>query len=286
MIFIKQCKGKDLSKVAKSKLQKGLYYVSKKYDGNYVQIHKIGNEVIFFSSGGIRFYLENIAKQLVFLNDGVNFVLEAEYIADTDGSLGSRGACTTTTFRTNTKKGIENTDTLTKRFMVFDCIYYHDSKHFRTAQCPSERNFEYRKLDLGLLNLGQNLLKVEHHLIDFDVAVVSARAYVDNGGEGFFAIKAFHQYEEGKRTNDAIKIKFYPTVWLKCTGTKRGDGKYFDMIGSLDLVDENGITVNVGGGLSDELRAKSPDYFIDRMIKIEYESFDKTYVQLRYKDIR
>jgi diguanylate cyclase (GGDEF)-like protein len=46
--MIKQCKGKDLDKIAKSRLLQEDYYLSTKYDGNYCQIHKVGDEVIKF----------------------------------------------------------------------------------------------------------------------------------------------------------------------------------------------------------------------------------------------
>ena len=36
--MVKQNKGKDLHKVPQSKLSQGPYYVSKKYDGHYVQV--------------------------------------------------------------------------------------------------------------------------------------------------------------------------------------------------------------------------------------------------------
>ena len=51
MNFIKQCKAKDMSDVNLSKIDKKNWIVMPKYDGNYVQIHKIDNIVRFFTSG-------------------------------------------------------------------------------------------------------------------------------------------------------------------------------------------------------------------------------------------
>ena len=47
--MIKQCKGKDLATVPTSELL-AEYYDSIKYDGNYVQIHKNGMQVKFYTS--------------------------------------------------------------------------------------------------------------------------------------------------------------------------------------------------------------------------------------------
>ena len=47
--MIEQCKGKDLTDVPKSRLLPDGWYTSIKYDGNYVQIEKKGNEVKFYT---------------------------------------------------------------------------------------------------------------------------------------------------------------------------------------------------------------------------------------------
>ena len=54
--------GKDYSKIAKSSLikilsKKDSWYVGTKFDGNYVQIHKKGEAVLFYSSGGEPFVI-------------------------------------------------------------------------------------------------------------------------------------------------------------------------------------------------------------------------------------
>lgn len=286
MLFIKQCKGKDLDKVPVSKLDKGLYWASRKYDGNYVQIHKIRDEVIFFSSGGIRFYLEDVANEIVRLNPMSEFVLEAEYIADTDGMLGSRGKCSTTTFRTNTKKGIENRGHFDKHFKVFDLLYYkHD--YMRTAIYPSVQTFEERKSHFIAIHLPINMEFVEHTLLDFDYVTARAENYVNKGGEGYVGVKAKHIQRPGKRVNDRIKFKFYPTVMMRVINATFGTGQYHDVISSLLLSDDNGIRVNVGGVIIGELGITDENYFIGKDYKIEYESFKDTYIQPRfYKEMK
>ncbi len=80
--MIKQCKGKDLGKVPKSKLD-DLFYASIKYDGHYVQIHKVNDKVRFFTSGGKEFYHELAAEAVKALGQN-NAILEAEFIANTE----------------------------------------------------------------------------------------------------------------------------------------------------------------------------------------------------------
>ena len=286
MKFREQCKGKDLDKVAKSKLDTGLYLCSTKYDGNYVQIHKFGNEVKFFSSGGIEFRLWDLEVELIKLNPNVNFIVEAEYIGYTDGSLGSRGECTTTTYRTRTAKGFDNVDLGDIKFKVFDIIHYENVEITYPIDYILSSKFTDRLELFKSIDLGSNLELVEFSTLALEDAVVRAKYEVSMGGEGLFGKKGTHLIKDGKRVNDAIKIKFYPQKTLEFVGIKPGQGKYNGMIGSLILIDEerNDELVYISG-MSDELRRKSPDFFIGKKVKFEYESFNKTYVQARFLEL-
>ncbi len=75
--FIKQCKGIDADKAKIDDSE--LFYCSIKYDGVYVQIHKTGDTVDFFTSSGKKFYCSNgdDFKKLDF-----DFKIECEYICD------------------------------------------------------------------------------------------------------------------------------------------------------------------------------------------------------------
>jgi len=69
MSFIKQCKGKQIDKLPASKqpYEDKMYYLSKKLDGHYVQIHidTIARDVKFYTSGAKEFFLSDIAEQLL-----------------------------------------------------------------------------------------------------------------------------------------------------------------------------------------------------------------------------
>ena len=280
--MIAQCKGKDLQKVPKSKLV-NVFYVSTKYDGNYIQIHKKGKEVKFFTSGGKEFYLIDLAEELIANNDS-DFILECEYIGTTDGKLGSRGRCTTTTFRTRFSK---NLPCYLKdgRFMAFNILYY--KSHYE-SQGIEIRKFKEAKNMLNFVNLANSNIDRVKFIgpMTLNEAEIYARQLCGNGYEGLMAISPFMEYRPGKRVNEWVKIKAKPTADLKCISANRGKGKYVDMVGSLVLVDEFGLKVSVGSGLSDSLRSKDITYFLGKTIEIEYEQILDTYINPRFKCIR
>ncbi len=280
--MIAQCKGKDLKNVPTSKLDIGTYYTSRKYDGNYVQIHKIGNDLTFYSSGGIPFKLESIQDQILSENKDIDFVLEAEYIGLTDGSLGSRGDCTTTTFRTKSKKGIRN-ETVGIKFMVFDCLYYHEHKYIDLGDFFS-LNYGLRLDELVKINLGDSLKLVNIYKMTLEEAIELAKACCkDYNYEGLFCKKESHLVRPGKRVNDAIKLKFYEEATLRCIDVKYGTGQFAGIVSSLVLYKDE-ITVDVGGVIVGRMGIKDKTYFTGRDFTIIYEHFNKTYIQPRFKD--
>lgn len=276
--MVKQCKGKDLSKVPASKLLETGWLSSIKYDGNYVQIHKQGNDVRFFTSGNKEFYHELAADELVKNNIGKDFILEAEYIADTFGKLGDRtAAAKLTTYRTNFEKGIANIGLKSHAdtFKVFDVIV--EGKEFLDRLDWITNNFS-----------GGNLV----HSVQFTFTNTledlqkQARNIAQQGYEGIFAKHKTHKYEPGKRVNTAIKLKHRPTADLKCINIIPGEGKYLGKIGALTLMDTRGRIVCVGSGLSDFERGLHESNYVGEIIEIEYEQILDTYIQPTYVQIR
>ena len=274
MDFIPQCKGKDLDKLPTRSITTS-YMAGVKYDGNYTQIHKKGNDVAFFTSGGHNFYFPNIAKYLIDNNQGVDFVLEAEFIADTEGKLGSRVDCSTGSYRAKFKHGNNVNAKSSFMFMVFDIIL--------PGITFVERRVELKKLNLDCDNLD---LVYFHHPATLQECVVKAKQYFDMGFEGMMAYSTEHKYVSGKRQNTSVKLKFRPTADLLCIGIVPGEGKYVGQIGALLLRDEDGLEVNVGSGLTDFERGQKLEYFIGKTIEIEYEQILATYIEPTYKCVR
>lgn len=284
--MIAQSKGKDLSKVPVSKLE-NKFYASIKYDGHYVQIHKEDGVIKFFTSGGKEFYIDYIAEELIALNKNVDFIIECEYIANTDGKLGSRGkAAKLTTYRTDFQKGLKsNTTKGTDNFKVFDCLSYFSFDSY-SGYGVEERPFNTRLVKLVELNLGSNISLPEFKLGTLEECKELAKSKVKKGFEGLYLKSPHHMYKPGKRVNDAIKLKLRPTADLLCIMVNSGEGKYIDMIGSLTLQDSQGRLVSVGSGLSDAQRDKPLAYYINKVVEIEYEQILDTYIQPTFVGIR
>jgi len=271
--MLKQYKGKDLADIASAKLLTDGYYTSIKYDGNYCQIEKFGSKVKFFTSGGKRFYDYDKAEELKKLP--YDFVIETEYIANTDGRLGSRGKCTLTTARTNYSKYIKwNGGT----YKVFDILYYKDTNRLDAANLDI---FEKRLKYLRHLNLPEGMEVVTFTLMSLQKAKLWLKDVVAIGMEGLFLKHRTHTYQPKGRSNLAIKLKPYNQIDLKCIGINEGEGKYTGMIGSLILQDSQGRIVSVGSGLNDMDRARPQSFFIGQRIPITYERIDNTYIQPR-----
>jgi len=281
--FIPQYKGKDLNKVVSSAM-KSTYYSGIKFDGNYIQIHKFGNEVMLFTSGGKPFRLKDLEEEIVFLNISYDFIIETEYIGITSGKLGSRGQCTTTTWRTNYSKGFDNY-AKGAHFKVFDLLYLSDSATVYHDCVKYQKDFKGRLELLESLAFNTNLSLVQFDEMPLEEAKKFSERLCEQGYEGTFNFHSSHIYRDKGRSNLGIKIKDLPTADLLCIGVKYSDINPED-IGSIICTDKSGRQVAVAG-LRHELKGKEPSYFISRVIEVYYESMGvNTYVQPRFKCFR
>ncbi len=279
--MIPQNKGKDLHKIAKSKLVDRDYYKSIKYDGHYVQIHYDypTKEVKFYTSGGKEFHLMNMAATII-THISESFIVECEYSYGSIGRLGDRGkSAMLTTYRTNFEKGIATTGSVgVDIFRPFDLLDMPNTP------------FSERLNRLMVLFYELNVwfkVPIQELIPNLAKATEEMNRVHNLGFEGVMLKSPDHIYQPGKRTNDIIKMKPRLTADLRCVAWKEGTGKYVGMIGSLLLEDDDGIQVWVGSGLNDGQRCLDAErHFIDKTIEIEYESFKDTYIQPIYKFIR
>jgi len=288
--FIPQYKGKDLNKV-NVKHRKDEYFTGIKYDGNYVQIHKFGDQVMFFTSGGKPFMLDDVEAELVKLNPNMNFIIETEHIGLTDGKLGSRGQCTTTTWFTNFEKLI-NCNAGDKHFKAFDLLYLSETTLCDTViyDCiMDENNFEdrYRCFEELNISLGDNISLVQFDKMSIEESSRFTDALCKQGWEGTFNFHETHTWHETNtsRSNLAIKQKKAPTVDLLCIDVKYSEINPED-IGSIICKDKSGRIV-AAGHLKHVLKRKEPSFFIGRVVEVKYESMGvNTYQQPRFVDFR
>ena len=272
MLEIKQNKGKDLHKIPKSKLVDGIYILSKKYDGHYVQIKYDGTSVQFWTSGGKEFYLSGMASDII-QSDLKPFHIECEFNYDCEGKLGDRGkSAILTTHRTNFLKGISDRGEPHKHiFRILDILDLPNTIFYHRTLSIKERFGDWDKWFMVPTFITCPSL---------EAAQLTVERWYREGYEGGMLKNPEHIYQPGKRTNDIIKLKPRPTADLLCIDWKEGTGKYVGMIGSLLLRDFEGRTVWAGSGLDDSAREVSKvDSYLNKVWEIEYERIDDTYIQ-------
>jgi len=263
MATVKQCKGKDLDKVPKSKLIKEGWYASVKFDGTFIRLERDvdGNCRMFTRTK--EFYCPNLAKIMDEL--GGVFKLDCEYIGDSKGKLGDRVKANLGTHIANFRKGIRDVD-LIGRVLIFDIV--------------SNRPFKDRLLDLSTDRIyGRDGLKVTfvfHDYVDtLERATEVSEETINEGYEGIYIKHKDHMYLEGKRVNDAIKIKAKPTIDCICVEVEKGKGKYKGMLGAL-VLEYKGNRFNVGTGFTDKQREKNKKkHWVGKTIEIGYEQIIK-----------
>lgn len=103
-----------------------------------------------------------------------------------------------------------------------------------------------------------------------------ADEFISNGGEGAIVKKLDTIWKDGT-SKDMVKIKAVLDADLLCVGVEEGSGKYKGKVGALVLETSCGrLRVKVGTGLNDLDRAKPFDYYIGKVIELQYNEFIKS----------
>ena len=103
-----------------------------------------------------------------------------------------------------------------------------------------------------------------------------AKDYMEEGYEGAILKKSDSIWKDGT-SKDLIKIKAVLDADLVCVDVEEGSGKYKGKVGALVLETSCGrLRVKVGTGLNDLDRAKPFDYYIGKVIEIQYNEFIKS----------
>ena len=100
--------------------------------------------------------------------------------------------------------------------------------------------------------------------------------FISEGGEGAIVKKLDTIWKDGT-SKDMVKIKAVLDADLLCVDVEEGSGKYKGKVGALVLETSCGrLRVKVGTGLNDLDRAKPFDYYIGKVIEIQYNEFIKS----------
>jgi hypothetical protein len=273
-VFTPQTKGMDIGKVSSARIPDELDHVhwSLKYDGHYVQIHRLEDEVVWFSSSGKIIGMPTLLEGRLLLALEVGDIVEAEYHVG-EGKLGDRVKCgRQTTRRVEALKGVNILpwDDSIERIAIFSVV--QGNKQSIADVCNTM--------------LWKDCFMVKHTRVRYKNALyVTAKKWIDEGYEGIVVRTIDWKPSLGKpRTPTLIKLKHTREVLLKCVGTIAGKGKYKGQIGSLVLNTSGNVPaplVNVGSGLTDAQRGMPQDFFIGRLIRIAYFDKKKNYTQPR-----
>lgn len=291
-MLIEAQKGKALDKLPKKESESfdtDIFSVSTKYDGNQIFIVKRNNKVTWFTSDFKQFDIPGLGTEL--LHNKSDFILVTEFMYNCEGKLGDRKhSAILTTLRTCWNKSIANPLSFKEELCnikVFDCIPYlvTDLCSFLSYDLLQENRLEVA----SLLFFPAQISKTKFKLMTGAEAKLYSKKLVNEGWEGVMCIDPKSKYQAGKRVNYSVKLKYRKTADLLCIDVVAGEigSKYETSIGSLVLQDSDGRIVSVGSGLDDsDRKPELSDYYIGKIIEIEYEQIMDTYIQPVYVQVR
>ena len=157
-------------------------------------------------------------------------------------------------------------------FALFDYIPLKDWK-VKQSQLQAWRRYEILSCRLKLAN-AKYLSLVERQRVkaDYDEIKKIHDTYTNQGYEGAMIKSISAPYCFG-RDYSVMKFKAFFDADVPIVGYKEGTGKHQNKLGSF-LVDYKGVEVNVGSGLTDELREQlwqKPEEHIGRIIEVRYQ---------------
>ena len=157
-------------------------------------------------------------------------------------------------------------------FALFDYVPLKEWKE-KSSKLHAWRRYEILKCRVKLAE-AKYLTVVERERIksDYDKIKNIHDRYVNRGYEGAMIKTIDAPYCFG-RDYSVMKFKAFFDVDVPIIGYKEGTGKHQNKLGSF-LVDYKGVEVNVGSGLTDELREQlwlNPEEHVGRIIEVRYQ---------------
>ncbi len=167
----------------------------------------------------------------------------------------------------------ENVDVSDAYLALFDYLPLEEWES-RESKLTTRQRYLELVTRIGLNFPLRYLRKVSRVHVDADYEVIKALhdKYVSNGYEGAMVKDLEAPYKFG-RGPEVMKLKAFHDVDLKIERLIEGTGKHSGKLGSV-VVNYHGVEVQVGSGLSDDLRDTiwtTPDRFIGRTIEVRYQ---------------
>ena len=158
-------------------------------------------------------------------------------------------------------------------FVIWDLLTLHEFEEGLSTRPYTERFGEAIKATF----MTSKLKPVSSYRVySMKEAQAIADDFISEGGEGAIVKKLDTIWKDGT-SKDMVKIKAVLDADLLCVDVEEGSGKYKGKVGALVLETSCGrLRVKVGTGLNDLDRAKPFDFYIGKVIEIQYNEFIKS----------
>ena len=154
-------------------------------------------------------------------------------------------------------------------FEVWDILTLEEFEQRESKRPYSKRLSELEYMIPKINSEKVSVIETEKCYSKEDTDNFITRMYAE-GNEGG-VVKTPTLLFQNKTSKEQIKIKAELDCDLLCVGIEQGTGKYTGKIGSLICQSSCGnLVVNVGTGLTDKDREKSPDKYVGKIIAVKY----------------
>ena len=154
-------------------------------------------------------------------------------------------------------------------FEVWDILTLEEFEKGSSKRPYAKRLTELEYMIPKINSLKISIIETEKCYSKEDTDNFITRMYAE-GNEGG-VVKTPTLLFQNKTSKEQIKIKAELDCDLLCIGIEEGTGKYTGKIGSLICQSSCGnLVVNVGTGLTDKDREKSPDKYVGKIIAVKY----------------
>lgn len=240
--------------ISKTNLEEGKeYLVEKKFDGVRCLIRKQGKSVDAVTFNGKVLHLPHIFYDILNVPDGF---YDGELLAserhETSGIVN--------------KVINENLEDVHKlKFVCFDILTEEEFLGKKaTPLCE-------RLIRRECLENKANIVPPGHFITKSLAKIYEYFDKVKREGEEGIMVKDLHSPYERKRSKYWVKIKDVNSMSLRVINIEEGQGKYEGKIGKLICQTEDSLlTIRVGSGLSDKDREKDYDYWVGKIVEVEY----------------
>lgn len=248
------------------------YIVQTKADGGRSNmVTRVGSTPVFFSRNGNALETHGVLDEIGKHFEG--FMVDGELVLIKDGDTKDRQTGNGI-FNKAVRGTISKEEASNFHFIVWDLI---PMEAFDAELDETPYKIRLNNLADKLRTLGENS-KISLVDTKFVKTLDDVQAYYQEQlalkREGAILKLPYLKWENA-RSADMLKLKEQKTCELKCVGILPHN-KFPELIGSLELESEDGLVkVNSGSGLTDDDRKQPQEFFLNKIIEVEYNAVIK-----------